>query len=363
MGVHAPRPRLPLYLAAAYTLLALYASLHPFSGWRDSGAPPLDYLTAAWPRYFTTFDLVVNAIAYVPLGFLWVPALQRGRTARLQALLATLICIVLSFTMETVQNYLPSRVPSNLDLGSNSLGGLVGALLGARWGRTLLSGGRLHSLRVQHIVAGGSGEAGLMLLGLWLLTQLNPETLLFGSGDLRHLLDIEIALDFDTERFSRIEAVIAAAKMLALGLFASCLLRPTPRARGRKLWMIGGLLFAALAIRSFAAALLVAPEKSLHWLTPGNGSGLAIGIVLLAITLRLPSAWRRALAGSALLLATVLVNLAPENPYLSEAASIWRHGHFLNFNGLTRLVSVLWPFLALPWLLIRERDPWTTSKH
>ena len=55
---------------------------------------------------------------------------------------------------------------------------------------------------------------------------------------------------------------------------------------------------------------------------------------------------------TALLLATVMVNVAPENPYLLNALHLWNPGQFLNFNGLTRLVSSLWPFLALPWLMI-----------
>ena len=54
----------------------------------------------------------------------------------------------------------------------------------------------------------------------------------------------------------------------------------------------------------------------------------------------------------ALLLATVMVNIAPENPYLLNTLQIWNPGQFLNFNGLTRLISSLWPFLALPWLMI-----------
>lgn len=362
MGYVAPHPRLPLYLAAAYTVLVLYASLHPFSGWSDSGAPSFGFLAAAWPRYVTGFDLTVNVLAYVPLGFLWVPALNRTGMPRLSAVFAVLICIVLSFAMETVQNYLPSRVPSNLDLGCNALGGIVGAVLGSRWGATLLSGGRLHGLRVDFVIAGGNGEAGLVLLGFWLLTQLNPEILLFGSGDLRHLLDLEAAIDFDTERFGRIEAIVAAANTLATGLLASCLLRPDLHRRRKGLLAITALFGAALLIRTFSTALLLAPDNALHWLTQGNASGIAIGVGLLLAALRLPAAWRRALAGSALLLATVLVNMAPENPYLNETSYAWRHGHFLNFNGLTRLASVLWPFLALPWLLIRERDPWTASK-
>jgi uncharacterized membrane protein len=65
----------------------------------------------------------------------------------------------------------------------------------------------------------------------------------------------------------------------------------------------------------------------------------------------LAAAWlpRRgmAAAASALLLAGVaLLNLAPENPYLEAAVQTWRHGHFLSFDGVTSLVSTLWPFLT-----------------
>lgn len=51
-----------------------------------------------------------------------------------------------------------------------------------------------------------------------------------------------------------------------------------------------------------------------------------------------------------LMTATVLVNLAPSNPYLAASLTVWQQGHFLNFNGLTRLVSSAWPFAALGYL-------------
>jgi hypothetical protein len=47
----------------------------------------------------------------------------------------------------------------------------------------------------------------------------------------------------------------------------------------------------------------------------------------------------------------VLVNLAPPNPYFAETLKVWAQGHFLNFNGLTRLVSAGWPFVALGYLV------------
>ena len=63
------------------------------------------------------------------------------------------------------------------------------------------------------------------------------------------------------------------------------------------------------------------------------------------------------LAALALMAGAILVNLAPPNPYSAAALAVWRQGHFLNFNGLTRWVSTLWPFLTLPFLLLTSRRP------
>jgi hypothetical protein len=70
----------------------------------------------------------------------------------------------------------------------------------------------------------------------------------------------------------------------------------------------------------------------------------------------LQARWQKALASVSLLLATTLVNIAPENPYLANTFQTWNPGQFLNFHGLTRLVSNLWPFLALPWLILMRTD-------
>jgi hypothetical protein len=65
----------------------------------------------------------------------------------------------------------------------------------------------------------------------------------------------------------------------------------------------------------------------------------------------LPRLARLALAAVLLMVGTVLVNLAPPNPYLAATLKLWQQGHFLNFNGLTRLVSALWAFAALGYLI------------
>jgi VanZ family protein len=342
-----PLPSLPPYLAIAYLVLIVYASLHPFQGWRASGISPFVFLEAAWPRYWTLFDLSINIAAYVPCGFFLALSLEY-RIPRPRALLiAFLSGTVLSFAIESIQSYLPSRVPSNIDLLCNSLGAGLGALASFCGGRRCLA----HVLRAQGpLLSVPYAEYGLILIGLWLLTQLSPETLLFGAGDLRHVFDISPAFPYGAPSFFALETGIVVCNTLAIGLIASLVFAgrcATPRALAR-------FFAAALLIRTLAAAMLVGPESALVWLTPGAGVGILLGGVAL-ILVRLPFRRRIAAAGTALLIGAVLVNLAPFNPYSATALAVWRQGHFLNFNGLTRLAASFWPALALVYLVLLGR--------
>lgn len=344
------RSRLPLYLAGVYALLVLYASLYPFIDWRNTGGDPLAFLQAGWPRYFTGFDLVANTFAYLPLGLLWATALSARLPPSAAFFLALSLGTALSFGVETAQNFLPSRVPSNLDLACNVLGTLFGALAGLRWGGHLLDGGRLHAWRERRFLAGPAGDVGLLLLGLWFLTQLNPETFLFGNGNLRGLLGLPATLPFDAGRFVELEMATVAAQTLAIALIGARL------AANHPVLLPLALIGAALVVKSFALMLLIESLHGFAWATPGTLGGLALGFVLWAAAHRLDGGARQALAALALMLAVVLANLMPDNPYLEHTLRVWRQGHFLNFNGATRLVSSLWPFLALPWLMLSRSN-------
>ncbi len=344
-----PATALPRYLCIAYTLLIAYASLHPFSGWRDPGLPLLTFLDAPWPRYWTVFDLVVNVLAYLPLGFLLTLALRRASSRGVAAFAALLLGVSLSFTLECIQNWLPSRVASNVDLACNSLGCGLGVLLALRQDARLFE----RIARLQHYLLAPKphAEAGLVLLGLWLLIQLSPETQLFGAGNLRPLLELMPAVPYAAKSFFVIETAITVCNMIAVGLMARTLMAN----RGSPGLVIAAFFIAALIVRTLAAAILVAPAEAFAWLTPGARLGLLTGGALLALMLLLPAALRVALAGLLLMAATVLVNLSPANPYSAAALATWRQGHFLNFNGLTRLTASFWPFIALPYLTILAR--------
>ncbi len=337
------------YLALAWAGLVVYGSLHPFVGWRDTGVALTAFLEGGWPRYWTVFDLAANVAVYLPLGFFLTLAL-RGLPGRYSApLLAALLAGGLSFGLEAVQTWLPSRVPSNLDLACNGLGGLLGAAW-AQWvGPRVFS--RLIALEHRLIAPVPHAELGLTLLGLWLLVPLSPETLLFGAGDVRQIFGLTGAVPFAAESFVLIEASITAFNLVAVGLIVRLLC-----ARLAAAYVVVPIfLLLCLTVATLAAAILVSPADALAWLTPGGKLGLAVGVVILGLAMALPATPRMMIAALALMAGTVLVNMAPPNPYSAAALATWRQGHFLNFNGLTRLVASLWPFLTLPFLLLTSR--------
>jgi VanZ family protein len=323
----------------------VYASLHPFAGWADTGVGLFEFLAAPWPRYYTNLDLLFNGLAYLPLGLLLMAALLPRLKPGSAVVVATMAGVLLSLTMEVLQHFLPSRVPSNVDLGLNGLGSLAGALLGVRFGRAFADHGALARWRARRIIGGHLGDAGLVLMLAWLLTQLNPEILLFGNGDLRSLLDLRATLAFTAARHVVVEQAVAATGLIAAGVIFWQLMR------ARSLWLLATVLVLTVATKTLGTLLLVEPYEPGHWITEGNLEGLAIGTVLLLPALLLPRQAQTTVAALALLAGTALVNLAPENPYLADTLARWNQGHFLNFNGLTRLASILWPFFALALLL------------
>lgn len=334
-------------LLVAWILLAVYASLYPLSGWRGDGVSAFAFVIAPWPRYVTALDLSINVAAYVPFGALCVLALYpklRGASAVLVALASGAL---LSFVLEALQTFLPARFSSNSDWWCNIAGTFGGALLAAPIARWLLEAGPLRRFRAAQFEAGAPADLGLVLIGLWLFAQLNPATLLFGLGDLRDLFATLPGVAQPATLFVSIEALTAAANLTAIALMLASVASSQAPLR----LLVFGLFVAALAVKAIAFAILVGPGDVLAWLTPGAQRGLALGLVLALLSVGLGRILRLTLAAVLLMTATVLVNIGPPNPYLAAILSVWPQGHFLNFNGLTRLVSSVWPFAALAYLI------------
>ncbi len=341
-------------LLLVYLALVVYASLHPLAGWREHGGSPLEFFASPWPRSILWFDVVSNVISYALLGALGVLAMRPRVRGPAAVLGAAALGACLSLLMEAAQSYLPTRTPSSLDLLCNAAGALAGALAG------LLAGTweqPLRQWRARALLPGAHADLGLALLGLWLFAQLNPAMLLFGVGDLRDLLAGPAGPARAPELFVAIEAVTAAANLAAVALLASSIAAPGARVRV----LVVVLVLAALAVKTFAFAVILRAQDAFAWLTPGALQGLVAGLAAALLAVSLPRVARLAMAAVLLMVAAILVNLAPQNPYMAAMLKVWQQAHFLNFNGLTRLVATLWPFAALSFLIHlaarRREDP------
>jgi VanZ family protein len=332
-----------------YALLILYSGLAPWSGWRDLGVAPFAYLTAPVPRHLTTFDVLVNVLGYMPLGALFALSAHPRLRPGVAALFALVVGVLLSGTIEAAQTYLPSRVPSNIDLLTNSFGALAGGLLAAPFASSLIDRGRLADIRLRWFERRPS--VLLLLVCLWPLAQIYPEPMLFGSGDLREVFEATVsafggdwpALDpsrFGPAEFVLAEAFVVAAALLAVGLaFASTMRPAAPRAT-----LLIALVLIALTLKALAHGLLFGPDRALAWLTPGAYGGLAIGSLTMLAASAGPVHWRPRFALVALGAALVGTNLVPHNPYYLANMQDWRQGALLNFNALTGWLSALWPY-------------------
>lgn len=332
-----------------YALLVLYSGLAPWSGWRDLGVTPFAYLTAPVPRHLTTFDVFVNVLGYMPLGALFVLAMHPRLRGGLAAVVALAAGVLLSGTIEALQTFLPSRVPSNIDLLTNSIGALAGGGLAAPFASSLIDRGRLADLRLRWFERRPS--VLLLLVSLWPLAQVYPEPMLFGTGDLREVFEAVAsalggdwpALDparFGPAEFVLAEAFVVAAALLAVGLAFSSAMRPAaPRAT-----LLIALLLIALALKALAHGLLFGPDRAAAWLTPGAYGGLAIGSLTMLAASAGPVHWRPRFALVALAATLAGTNFVPYNPYYLANMQDWRQGALLNFNALTGWLSALWPY-------------------
>ena len=340
------RYRLRFYLAVAYALFIAYVSLSPFAGLQEQGLSFLDVLTAPLTQTFTWFDFILNGLAYLPFGFL-LALLLRHRLPPTQLLLATSLAgLSLSLTMEYTQMYLPTRVSSNTDLISNTIGALLGsafALLMAKyaWFAQIKT---LHEKWFKH---DRMSDFGLALVALWMFAQTNPSLPMLGSVFVREVARWPFDI-VPTAPFNWLECAEVALNLLLLGILLSTLLR----ARRHILNGLLLLLSAVTLIKFMAAAVLLKSWALLLWLNSEALLGIMAGSLLLAIALRLSRNWLPVLGAlaAAMYLMLVLDLLLDSKPSAAMRLYHWHYIHMLNYNGFSQLVILLFPVLLLGYL-------------
>lgn len=325
----------------AYAALILASSLHPFSGWHPLSTWSPQFITAPLPPFITRTDLTTNFLVYAPLGYLFALALVRPRHRAFAVLLAGLAGLTLSLALESLQQLVPGRIASNLDVFLNTLGAGTGAVLSLHHHRLLRAGRHTLRWRREWFRPGLRVDLGLWLLVLWALAQFS--LLPFPAAG---WLDLHLR-PLDTSPGGLDELNLpwfgtVFLEMAALGAYTACLLRP-----GRYVSATLLLFLFAFAVKLLAATVLLKLR-----VVGGVLSLETLAAFLLAFWLLLnPWMSRHRMLGAVTLLCSVLLlRLAlAEHLFLPRAS-------LLNIVGLAKAAASLWPWLALGVLL--SRIPW-----
>lgn len=356
-------------LSQAYVALVVYASLYPFAGWRDQGIAPWEFLWSPLPpKYWTGFDVASNLAGYVPLGFLLALSfVRRGsprfapRSTKAAVAVATFAAALLSFFMESLQSYLPSRVPSNLDFLLNTGGALAGAALA---GGLELAGtiDRWSRFRLRWFVDEARGA--LVLLALWPFALLFPAAVPLGLGQVFERLESALAdwlldtpfLEWLPVREVELQPLVPGVELVcvALGVLIPCLLGYSVlRSMAQRALFAAATVVVGVGATALSAALSWGPSHAWAWLSLPVQLGLLVGLVLALVLLALPRRGSAALLLLALVLHLSLLNQAPASAYFSQTLQTWEQGRFIRFNGLAQWLGWVWPYAALLYVLVR----------
>jgi VanZ family protein len=348
-------------LALAAICLIVYASLYPFADWRDQGISPFRFLTAPLPQYWTGFDVGANLLGYAPLGFLLALAALRSRRVSWAVTVAVLAGGLLSLAMEALQSYLPSRIPSNVDLLLNTSGAWLGACFAWALEKTGVVD-RWSRFRARWFAHDARGA--LVLLLLWPLALLFPASVPMGLGQVFERLEAALAevladtpfLQWMPVRDVELQPLVPIAELLcvALGALIPCLLGYCVI---RTLWQraafSAAVIAAGVVASALSAALSYGPDHAWAWLDLPVQVGIGLAAALAVLLLAVPRRAAAALALLALAIHLGLLNQAPADPYFAQTLQTWEQGRFIRFHGVVQWLGWLWPYAALLYVLVR----------
>lgn len=322
-------------LAILFLVLIAYGSLYPFTGWQAlHGSPPFGFL-ASLPDYIEKADVAQNLLAYMPFGLFLVAALRRRFEGGAALGLALLAGGLLSLTMESLQQWLPSRDASLADLALNLLGTLAGGMLALVLDGHSWAGARLLALRRQWLRGGTLANLGLGALALWALSQTSPLVPSFDVGQLRSALSPLYRGFMHPARIEMMQLVGYACYLAGLGLMLRLLVRPERSA----LWCFSLGVALVFGLKVLMQSRQLGPEAVL---------GAAAAWLALALSARM-SAPRTVARAGVVLLATGFITseLTPGGYGFVEFNWLPLAGQMASISGLQNILEVSWPFFAM----------------
>ena len=333
----------------AYLCLLYYGSLYPFSGWHAPLYPLMQFLPF-WPARLDRADVLQNLLVYAPFGLLCTLWLVRYVPVTRAALLAVALGAMVSFSIECLQQFNPSRVASSVDIVMNTLGTAGGAILSTTIVRHTFSGRLILAWRDRWFRHGALANTGLVVLGFWMLSQTSPLVPSLDVGHLRHALAGLWRALHDPHALD--QARLARYTCMTAGLGVLLVLLGQP---GKPVMV---LFAAALCAVLLAKIIVISRVLSLEAIC-GSALALAACLIVRHLPARLLPLLGMALVAAGFTISEMMPGLGGG----IGGAFNWIPfaGHMRSFTALENILELLWPFMAIAWFA-RWAAPARTSR-
>lgn len=345
-----------------YALVIIYASLYPFTGWRDQSIYPWEFLWAPFPLYWTGYDVSINLLGYIPFGF--VLTLADLRINRRKERLRTykwLLAVVLSLVLESLQTYLPSRVPSSVDFLLNCSGALIGVGIAYYCEKYQLMDS-WNRIRSRWLINDSVGPLSCLLV--WPLAIIYPPSIPFLMGDIywaikketytflgiHPIAEITKTLHLTSVEITNIESIICVVTGLLIPISLGFSIVPAVKHR---IWVVVSICGVGVGALILTSALTFDLSHVFSWFSIYTNLGFGLAIFFAFFILKISTKVAQYLLLLILLIHLFLPNSLSSDVYLAQSIQIWEQGKNARFIGLTQWVGLLWPYIVFILTLYR----------
>ncbi len=347
-----------------YAAVIVYASLYPFSGWRNQEIAPWAFLWAPLPLYWTVSDVFINLSGYVPFGFFLAMTDIRVKKKRGQFSFNWLFGVLLSLVLESLQTYLPSRVPSTVDFLLNSFGTITGLFI-AYFCEKHRYIDTWNQIRSRWLIKESVGP--LACLVVWPFAIFYPPTIPFLMGDVYWRVRIKVAesvmgtslenllsaSDSTKIQINPIEVVLCVMTGLLIPVFLGYSIVP---GLAHRVWLTIAVFTSGVGVLMVSSALTFGVEHILSWLSILVSFGLVLTAFAASYFLKSTTKSIQLILLGVLTVHLILTNGIHSDVYLAQSIQIWEQGKNARFIGLTQWACLIWPYILFIQILFRLQN-------
>jgi hypothetical protein len=342
----------------------VYASLYPFSGWRNQEIAPWAFLWAPLPLYWTASDVFINLFGYVPFGFFLALTNIRVKHTHRQFSFNWLFGVLLSLVLESLQTYLPSRVPSTVDFLLNSFGTIAGLFIAyfCEKHRFIDSWSQIRS---KWLIKESVGP--LACLVVWPFAIIYPPTIPFLMGDVYWRVRIKLAESVmgtslenlfsasDSTQFQSnpIEVVLCVMTGLLIPVLLGYSIVP---GLAHRVWLTIAVFSSGVGVLMVSSALTFGMAHIFSWLSNLVSFGLVMTAFATFYFLKSTTKSIQLILLCVLTVHLILTNGIHSDVYLAQSIQIWEQGKNARFIGLTQWACLIWPYILFIQIVFRLQN-------